>query len=231
VVRLAAAAATSLVVGLALSCIARAEPLATQAPGSSTPVAPGVDHDPAPPAAVCSDLDDSPGWAACTSMCDGISASYTMVTPISKACDEAGRAQREGRRPRGFPPSAPNAAEAFRYFGLACTPAKALPGIAPAAPYWGGCFDLGGLYLQGFGAPKDETAARRLYQRACSMAAPGVTYEACFALGELLEAGTGGPKDLTGALDAYKKACSASYPRACRAAQRLQPARTPSPAR
>ena len=226
-IRLAAAAATALVVGLAVSSAAVADPLVMPAPPASPAAAPSVERDPPPAPAVCSDLDESSGWGSCTSMCDGISPAFKIVTPISKACDEAGRAQRDGRRPRGFPPSAPNAAEAFRLFGLACNPAKALPGIAPAAPYWGGCFDLGTLYLQGLGTPKDETAARRLYQQACGMAAPALTYEACFALGELLEAGLGGPKDVPAALDAYKRACGASYPRACRAALRIQPKSPP----
>jgi TPR repeat protein len=220
--RLGLVAAVTFAAAVAASTAAVAEPQGVPAAPPSASAIANPDRDPAPPASACADLNDIYWWGECSSKCEGISPSYKLVTPVSQACDEMGRAQRDGRHVPGFPPSPPVLDDAFRLFGTACTPLKALPGVAPAVPYWGGCFDQGTLFLKGTGAPRDEGAARRLYAQACGMAAPTVTYEACFALGELLEAGSGGPKDIGAALDAYKKACGASYPRACRAILRIR---------
>ncbi len=229
--RFAFAGAVTLAAGLALSPTAVADPTRAQVPPAAAVATaiPNPERDPVPPRPLCSFLEEITFWGACSLKCDGINDSYRIVTPVPQACDEMGRVYRAGLHFRPNPQSPPNFAEAFRFFGLACTPAKPVPGIEPAQPYWAGCFDLATAYLKGEGTAKDEAAARRLYAQACGLAVPTVTYTACFALGELLEAGTGGAKDLGAALDAYKKACGASYPRACRAALRIEPAtRAPS---
>ncbi len=214
----------AIVTGLATSPAAVADPTRAPAPPSSPTSVPNPDRDPVPPAPLCLYMDDVTSWGVCSAKCDGISTDYKIVSTIPQACDELGRVYRTGLRFRGNPQSPPNFAEAFRFFGLACSPIKTVPGVIPAQPFWAGCFDQGTAFLTGEGTAKDEVAARRLYVQACGLAAASVTYEACYALGELYEAGTGGPKDLGAAHEAYKKACSASYPRACRAALRVQPA-------
>ena len=215
---------TTLALGLFVSPIAVAEPQRAPSPAVTTTTAPPPDREPAPPPTVCRDLNDSAAWSECSMKCEGIDAAYKSVTPVPQACDEMGRAQRVGRHIAGFPPSPPYPDDAFRFFGLGCRLAQPLPGVPPAQPFWGACYDLGTSFLNGEGTPKDEAAARRLYAQAAQLAAPALTYPASFALGELFEAGVGGAKDLGAALEAYRKACTAKYPRACRAALRLQPA-------
>ena len=222
--------ATLMTVGalVVASATAGADPQRAPAPPTSPTAVPNPDRDPVPPRPVC-----KPGQAEdCRSMCLGCGDACTPPQNRNgrqprnpQACDEVGRANNV-------------AGLALKWFEASCNPGPAgvsggpvgdIPTVA-VAPFWAGCYDLGKFILdgQGLGAP-DAAKARGLFARACGMAGPSVTYEACFALGQMAEAGTGGAKDVGAALDAYKKACDGSYPRACQAHLRLQPAsRAPS---
>ncbi len=210
-------------VALIASTTASADPQRAPAPPTNPTSVPNPQRDPVPPRAVCPGSDLRP----CSAMCAGCEGDCNPPRSSTgrrnlQACDEIGRYWR----------SADLYLQSIPYFEAACNPgpvgvAGGPSGIIPAvavAPFWAGCYDLGKLFLNGQGTPRDEAKARELIARACALAGPSVTYEACFALGQLAEAGTGGPKDVGVALDAYKKACDGSYPRACQAFLRLQPA-------
>ncbi len=218
-------------VALVASTTASADPQRAPAPPTSPTSIPNPQRDPVPPSPVCK-AGDSQG---CMDMCLGCGGAClgTRGDRIGRqprnpqACDEVGRRYN----------ASDLYGESLKYFEASCNPGPVgvsggpvgdIPLVA-VAPFWAGCYDLGKLSLNGQGTAADPGKARGLIARACGMAGPSVTYEACFALGQMAEAGTGGAKDVGAALDAYKKACDGSYPRACQAFLRLQPAaRAPS---
>jgi hypothetical protein len=233
--RVVSSAAALMLVGLVASTTAGADPSRAPAPPPGPTAVPNPQRDPVPPTPVCDVLRDPTN---CRNMCLGCEGNCTIHDPAPKgfkgtwprnpqACDEIGRVYL----------AESSHYEAFRFFDASCNPAPvgvvggpvgAVAAIA-VAPFWGGCFDLGKQALTSEANPANPTNARALIARACAMAAPTVTYEACFTLGQMAEAGTGGPKDVGAALDAYKRACDGSYPRACQAFLRLEPAtRAPS---
>jgi hypothetical protein len=218
-------------IGLVASTTASADPQRAPAPPASPTAALNPQRDPVPPSPVCNVRGDRQGCEdlclGCEGNCTGPKSYKGHSSPRNpQACDELGRLYT----------SSQSFGEALKYFDASCNPGPVgVPGVAgtiPAvavAPFWAGCYDLGKLSLNGQGTATNAPMARELINRACAMAGASVTYEACFALGQLLEAGTGGPTDVVGALGAYKKACDGSYPRACQAFLRLQPAtRAPS---
>lgn len=220
-------------VALVATTTASADPQRVPAPPASPTATPNPQRDPVPPSPVCNVGGDRQGCedmcVGCEGKCAGTRSDRGRVTngrgswPRNpQACDELGRLYS----------SSQNYSQAFTYFDAACNPGPlgvaggpvgGIPAVA-VTPFWAGCYDLGKLSLNGQGTATDAPRARALITRACALAAASVTYEACFALGQMLETGTGGTKDIGAALDAYKKACDGSYPRACQAFLRLQPA-------
>jgi uncharacterized protein len=80
------------------------------------------------------------------------------------------------------------------------------------------CYHLGHSTERGIGVPADETAAGKLYQRACQTGFP----PACTALGHLHERGAGVPLDAKRALELYTQACARKHARGCRLAEALR---------
>ncbi len=64
------------------------------------------------------------------------------------------------------------------------------------------CVEAGNMHLAGEGTPKDLAAAKKLYERACSL-----PYLDCSGLARLHEAGEGVPKDPRRAAELYQKGC------------------------
>jgi hypothetical protein len=63
----------------------------------------------------------------------------------------------------------------------------------------------------GEGGPKDARAARRAFERGCSLD----NGEACFALGVALHQGDGGVVDRARALEVWTRACTLDFANAC----------------
>ncbi len=76
-----------------------------------------------------------------------------------------------------------------------------------------GCFNLGMLYDQGFGVPRDYAKAASNYQKACQ----GGVEVSCYNLGVFREHGLGVAQSFTQAAALYKQACDARYAPACSA--------------
>jgi TPR repeat protein len=74
------------------------------------------------------------------------------------------------------------------------------------------CRRLGATYAFGQGgAPKDETRATELYERACAMSDPA----ACVFAGQMHEFAHGVPKDDAAAARFYERACDLGWPAGC----------------
>ena len=58
------------------------------------------------------------------------------------------------------------------------------------------------MYADGLGGPKDDVAARALFEKAAAQGHPA----ALTKMGEFLQAGRGGPKDAAAAKASYEKA-------------------------
>ncbi|MBP9086109.1 MAG: sel1 repeat family protein [Kofleriaceae bacterium] len=73
------------------------------------------------------------------------------------------------------------------------------------------CTNLGVLYEQGIGVPKDATKAAALFEQACK----GGDMVGCANLGILHADGTGVPKDATKAAALFQQACAGGLAQAC----------------
>ena len=73
------------------------------------------------------------------------------------------------------------------------------------------CFNLGVVYFNGEGVPKDHPRALELWTKSCALD----DFESCYALGAVYEAGEGVPKDAARAVDFLKKACDGGFKQAC----------------
>lgn len=73
------------------------------------------------------------------------------------------------------------------------------------------CANLGTMYKEGRGVPKDEARAATLYRLACDGGNP----PACGMLGDMVADGRGVAKDPARALELFERACQGSFPRGC----------------
>jgi TPR repeat protein len=73
------------------------------------------------------------------------------------------------------------------------------------------CRRLAASYALGQGAPKDETRATELYERACAMKDPS----ACVFAGQMYEYEHGVAKDDARAAHFYERACDLGWPAGC----------------
>ncbi|MGB2178991.1 MAG: tetratricopeptide repeat protein [Hyphomonas sp.] len=91
---------------------------------------------------------------------------------------------------------------------------------------WGvavACHNLGILWTNGKGGPKDMSKARPLFQTGCDGKYAGETPgDACFNYALALEKGWGGAQDLSGARNYYLKGCSTDQQYACFNAGNMQ---------
>jgi len=79
-------------------------------------------------------------------------------------------------------------------------------------------FQLGLMYTNGAGGPKDDVAARALFEKAAAQNHPGALEWA----GSFAEAGRGGPKDGAAAKADYEKAVALGNDNAKAALRRMQ---------
>ena len=111
-------------------------------------------------------------------------------------------------QPRPLPESRLTPADAFTK-GTALYNAKryneALPLLTNScdANYAAGCVDLGFLYEEGNGIPRDVAQAVALYRKGCN----GGDAIGCIDLGVTYEKGTGVPQDVAQAVALYQKGC------------------------
>ena len=79
-------------------------------------------------------------------------------------------------------------------------------------------YQLGLMLASGTGGPKDDAAARSLFEKAAAQNHPGALEQ----MGEFSEAGRGGPKDSAAAKSYYQKAADLGDEDAKKALKRME---------